>query len=97
MRVREHKPSAWFLLETDQGLILDVNCSHTVFDYSFAIVLNAAERERYAEEGTPYLDRLAESIAGSAPIAKGSKSIFKARKVSEQCSEQVDAAIFHHR
>ena len=82
------------MLDVDHGLTLYVHCGHTVFDDLFAIVPNAAERESYAEQGTPNLDRLAESSDRRVPIAKGSKSIFKARKVSEQCSEQIDAAIF---
>ena len=97
MRVRDYRPNTWFLIEADGGLILDVNCSHTVFSYSFSMILNQAESDHYLEEGADYLDRLAESINSSAPIAKESNSIYASRKLDDSLSKSITEAIANWR
>jgi hypothetical protein len=93
MRVLEHQPNAWFLIEDECGFILDVNCNHSYFSYSFSMILNQGEQDRYVEDGVDYLDRLADSINCSAPIAAASNSIYKARKLDDSYSDKITAAI----
>ncbi len=93
MRVLEHQPNAWFLLEDDCELILDVNCNHSFISYSFSMALNQSEHDQYAEAGVVYLTRLADSINDSAPIAVASDSIYKPRKLDDSYSNKITAAI----
>lgn len=93
MRVLHNRPHAWFLLEDGNELILDVNCNYSFVGYSFAMLLNQRERNRFREEGTEFIDDLADQINQSAPIAIASTSKFKSRKVEDSFTEQISAAI----
>lgn len=81
MQVIDHQPHAWFLLEDDNGLLLDVECHHGAVSCSVLIRLNEEELAEYRREGHAYLDRLAQAIHYSAPILAISTSPYKARKL----------------
>ena len=84
MEVVATSPHAWFLFKEADALFLDVECNHSAFGYSWMIELNEYEFERYASEGSSFLDQLAQSIQFSAPVVKDSKSPYKKRDVSKQ-------------
>jgi hypothetical protein len=82
MKVVDQEPHAWFLLEDDGALYLDVHCSHSAIDYSVLIALDPAERSAYESGGHAYLDQLAYGIHYSAPGVRGSASPFKDRNLA---------------
>ncbi|SHN03570.1 hypothetical protein [Phytopseudomonas punonensis] len=81
MQVIDHQPHAWFLLEDDSGLLLDLECHHSAVSCSVLIRLNEEELAEYRRDGHAYLDRLAQAIHHSAPILAISTSPYKARKL----------------
>jgi hypothetical protein len=82
VKVLDHEPSAWFLLEEDGTLYLDAHCSHGPVDYDVLVALNPMEASAYKNEGRAYLDQLAYDIHYSAPGAIGSTSPFKSRNLA---------------
>jgi hypothetical protein len=82
VKVLDHEPHAWFLIEDEGTLYLDAYCSLSVFDYSVLIALDADETSAYRAEGRPYLDALAERIHNSAPAAASSTSPYRSRNLS---------------
>ncbi|MEO9338443.1 hypothetical protein ABFT80_13455 [Mesorhizobium sp. SB112] len=82
MKILDHQEHAWFLLEEDGQLYLDAFCSHSFFDYTVLISLNADEAAAYRKIGRTYLDRLAHDIHYSAPAVTGSKSPYKHRNLT---------------
>lgn len=93
MKVIEHEPQLWFLLQDANSLILDVNCEHGAVGYDVLIELNANESSRYESNGRDYLTVLAGVINFSAPGARGSTSPYKERNIQHQRGEEVLAAI----
>lgn len=93
MTVQDFEEASWFLLAADNGLFIDVNCSHGAFGYSVLIELNESEREQYNLFGHSYLDELAEFIRFSAPGIRGSDSPYKDRNASPQIFEAASSAI----
>lgn len=94
MKVLDHEPHAWFLLEDEGTLYLDAHCSFSVFDYSVLIALDANETSAYRAKGRPYLDALAERIHNSAPAAAISTSPYRSRDLKKGPSaEKASAAI----
>lgn len=93
MKVIDHEPCCWFLLEGSKNLLLDVNCSHSFVGYTFLIQLTVEETQKYYQQGRTYLDWLAEDIHNSAPALKGSFSKYKKRNASSQFGRQVQEAI----
>lgn len=89
MRVLDHEPQWWFLLEENGSLFLDANCNHSFVGYSFLLELNAEEHRAYEHEGRKFISRLATEIQDSAPIVKSSTSRFKGRDLSRTHSEKV--------
>jgi hypothetical protein len=81
VKVLDHEPHAWFLLENEGALYLDAHCSLSFFDYSVLIALDPDETSAYRAEGRHYLDKLAERIHDSAPAAVSSTSPYKARNL----------------
>jgi hypothetical protein len=63
MQVLLHTPAAWFLLQHDEALYLDVNCTLSFSSLSVMIELNAEEFARYHSEGRAYIDELANDIS----------------------------------
>lgn len=92
MRVLDHEPQVWFLLEEDKTLYLDANCEHSGVGYSVLIALDDAERAAYAAGGRAYLDQLACNIHYSAPGVIGSSSPFKARNLTIGPSDEAKRA-----
>jgi hypothetical protein len=97
MRVIDHEPQWWFLLEKDGSLFLDANCNHSFVGYDFLVELNEEELRAYELEGRVFISRLATEIQDSAPIVKGSTSRFKARDLSRTHSDQVTKAVANWR
>ena len=82
MKILDHEPYAWFLLEEDGILYLDAHCSHGPVDYDVLVALNPAETSAYRTEGRAYLNQLAYDIHYSAPGVIGSTSPFKPRNLA---------------
>lgn len=93
MRVIDHEPQWWFLLQEDGALFLDANCNHSFVGYDFLLQLNSEEQERYAREGRAFISHLATEIQDSAPIQTISTSRFKGRDLSKTYSDKVTRAI----
>jgi hypothetical protein len=93
MRVVDHEPQWWFLLEENGSLFLDANCNHSFVGYDFLLELNAEEHGVYKHEGREFINRLATEIQDSAPIVKGSTSRFKGRDLSRTYSHKVMKAV----
>lgn len=94
MKVLDHEPHAWFLLEDDGALYLDAHCSFSAFDYSVLIALDTEETSAYAAKGRPYLDQLAQGIHNSAPAAAASTSPYRSRDLKKgPTAERASAAI----
>jgi hypothetical protein len=93
MKVIEHEPQFWFLLQDANSLMLDVNCEHGAVGYDVLIELNVDERSHYENNGRDYLTQLAEAINFSAPGGRGSPSPYKARNIQQQRGEEILAAI----
>lgn len=87
MKIIDQEPQFWFLFEHEEKLMLDVNCNHGAFGYSYMIILSSDEIENYKINGHNYINEIAREIQYSAPVAKGSKSIYKGRDVSKEYSE----------
>jgi hypothetical protein len=93
MRVLDHEPQWWFLLEEDGSLFLDANCNHSFVGYDFLLELSAEEHRAYKHEGREFISRVATEIQDSAPIVKGSTSRFKGRDLSRTHSDKVTKAV----
>ena len=93
MKVVDHEPHSWFLFEENHSLLLDVNCNHSAFGYTYMIKLSPEETIEYKALGNEYLNKLANDIQYSAPILKNSNSIHKGRDVSQKYSKKSLAAI----
>lgn len=93
MKVVDHEPQWWFLLEDEGSLFLDANCNHSFVGYDFLVELSAEEHRAYEQEGRAFISRLATEIQDSAPIVKGSTSRFKGRDLSRTHSDKVTKAV----
>lgn len=93
MRVVDHEPQWWFLLEEEGSLFLDANCNHSAVGYDFLVELSAEERRAYEHGGREFISRLATEIQDTAPIVKGSTSRFKGRDMSRTYSDKVTKAV----
>ncbi|WP_203299231.1 hypothetical protein [Marinobacter sediminum] len=93
MKVVDHEDQMWFLFEYQGALFLDASCNHSFLGYTYMIELNEQELTAYESGGHRYLSELAHDIHYSAPIVKGSNSIYKGRDVTKQYSELVSAAV----
>lgn len=82
MKVLDHEPYRWFLLEDSGGLLLDISCHHSFISYNVLIQLTPDEIQEYRQRGRDYLNWLSEDVHNSAPILKVSKSIYKGRNIS---------------
>ena len=59
MHVVAHHPQAWYLLQVEQSLLLDVPAGTAPMAVPMLIRLTEAEVGRYRETGAAYLDELA--------------------------------------
>ncbi|MDQ2986540.1 MAG: hypothetical protein M3R13_07445 [Armatimonadota bacterium] len=69
MRVVDEGPRAWLLFEREDGLFLDVNCSHSAAGYVVLIHLKPEEEAQYAREGRAFLDRFAQEVQDRGPFS----------------------------
>lgn len=94
MKVLDEQPAGWFLLEDGDGrLYLDVNCSHGAFGYSVLIALDRQETAVFRASGRAYLDRLGDDISYSAPGARGSRSPYRTRDLTQTHGSSVSRAV----
>jgi hypothetical protein len=93
LKVIDHEPYRWFLLEESDDLLLDANCDHSFIGYSYLIQLKPDEIQEYRQRGRDYLHWLSEDIHNSVPILKVSTSIYKGRDLSSLYRERVSEAI----
>jgi hypothetical protein len=93
MRVIDHEPQWWFLLEKKGEFFIDVNCSHSFIGYDVTVKLNSEETTRYKDKGRDFLSWLAEDIHNSVPVLKISHSPYKDRDISKQYSDEITAAV----
>lgn len=97
MRVLDHEPQSWFLLEGDGRLYLDAHCSHSFVDYDFVMALNDDELAMFGKKGRGYLQRLRDDIQYSAPGVAISTSPYKRRNLFHGVGAEVREAVkaFH--
>ncbi|QDH73059.1 hypothetical protein [Brevundimonas sp. M20] len=92
MRVLDHAPASWFLLEEGQRLYLDVNCNHHIVGHTVLIPLDSEELGRFRSEGRLFLDELSADIqqsgAGVLPT-----SPYTARDLTRTLGEDVMRAV----
>ncbi|UPG88171.1 hypothetical protein L2Y96_12150 [Luteibacter aegosomaticola] len=93
MQVIDHEPSAWFLFSEDDQLFLDVSCNNGPVGYSVLIPLDANEHAKFQAGGHEYVDQLANRIRESAPLVRGSMSVYSERDVSRLRGEHVLTAV----
>ena len=93
MKVIASKERFWFLVEDEDKLYLDVNCSMSFIGYSWTIELNKEEKANFQSKGDSYIDELAYEINDTIPIKEDSDSKFKSRKVSQEIEEKITEAI----
>ncbi len=92
MKVIDHEPQSWFLLDDGGVLYLDAHCSHSAFDYSVLIALNSVETSAFAAKGRAYLKELAHDIHYSAPAILGNTSPFRSRNLTGSRGEESERA-----
>ena len=93
MKVVDHAPHHWFLLDDAGVLLLDANCSHGAVGYDFLVALTPEETAEYRRQGREYLGRLATAIHDSVPIAAATASAYRGRNLAATHGERVMAAI----
>jgi hypothetical protein len=93
MKVVDHQPQSWFLLEEDGDLFIDVNCSHSFIGYGYLIQLNDEEKSIYECSGRAYIDWLSQDIHNSVPILIASTSKYKTRKATSDIEIKAHEAI----
>jgi len=93
VKILDHEPYRWFLLEESGNLLLDANCNHSIIGYDFLIQLTPEEIQEYRQRGRDYLNWLSEDIHNSAPILEVSTSVYKGRDLSPLLRERVSDAI----
>lgn len=93
MEVVDHAPHAWFLLRDHDELFFDVNCSQDAFGFSFLLRLTAQERADYELRGRDALDDLARAVQDSAPMARGTTSLYRFRDLTHLRGDEVSEAI----
>ncbi|HVJ37201.1 MAG TPA: hypothetical protein VM687_05290 [Stenotrophomonas sp.] len=93
MKVLDHEPHCWFLLEDGGHLLLDANCSHSFISYSYLILMTPAEILQYRQRGRDYLTWLAGDIHNGVPILQASTSPYKYRDLTRSRGDEVTQAI----
>jgi hypothetical protein len=93
VKVIDHEPQLWFLLQDADKLLFDVGCEHGAVGYSVLIELTPTEAHSYENEGHDYLMGLSEAIQNSAPGVRGSLSPYKDRNIQSVRGQEVLAAV----
>ena len=83
----------WILLRNSEELLLDVNCNHSAFGYSFLMKLNSSERADYENKGREFLTELAGRIQYSAPGIRGSSSPYTSRDLTSEFGAAISKAV----
>lgn len=97
MRVVDHEPHAWFLLEHEGALLLDAHVSWSAFTFTFVMALDDDERAAYETHGHDYLTQLAAAVQDSAPMSPDHGSPYADRNVADEHGQAVHAAVLHWR
>jgi len=93
MKIIDHEPQSWFLLEDAGALFLDGNYNHSFVGYDWMIQLNRDEVDQYRERGREFINRLAEDVQNSVPILKASTSSYETRRVPQELYDKASASI----
>lgn len=89
MELVAEKQWAWHLFRDDNRFFLKTNCSAGSLGYSWTIELSQAEVEQYAQQGEKFISQLAEVIYNSVPVARETKSSYKARSVPKEIEQKM--------
>ena len=87
MKVIDHKKLGWFLLEDEEGLYLDVNCSHSALSYDMLIKLDENEKSEFIEKGRNFINEL------SNEIQEHGMTKYKNRNISKKLGKKSYEAI----
>jgi hypothetical protein len=93
MKVVDHEPRTWFLLEETGALFLDGNYNHSFIGYDWMIQLNADEMAWYRQRGREFISWLAADIQNSVPLLQMSNSRYNARRVPSALYDKASSAI----
>lgn len=93
MKVVDHEPQTWFLLEDAGALFLDGNYNHSFLGYDWMIQLSPDELDQYRQRGREFINWLAADVQSSVPILEASSSSYKPRRVKAELYNQASAAI----
>ncbi len=93
IEVIDLESQSWILFRNAETLLLDVNCSHSAFGYSFLMELNGEEVDDYERRGREALNELADRIQYSAPMVRGSRSPYTGRALSREWGEATSKAL----
>ena len=93
MKVVDHEPQIWFLLEDGGAHFLDGNYNHSFLGYDWMIQLSDHEMQQYRQRGREFIAWLTEDIQNSAPVLRISESCYKTRRVPNYVYERASAAI----
>ncbi|QHT57246.1 hypothetical protein GXP71_14955 [Cellulomonas sp. H30R-01] len=93
MKVVDHEPSSWFLLESDGSLLLDVHVNQGPVSGSLLVALTDGEQDAYEHQGRTALTRLAARVQDSAPLAAASTSPYRSRDLTRVLGADVTAAV----
>jgi len=93
MKVLDHAPHRWFLLDHAGALFLDTNCSNGAVAFDVLVELRADEAALFRERGRGYLDQLSDAVDNDAPRLASGGSPYAGRDLSAVHRERVDAAI----
>jgi hypothetical protein len=88
MHVLAHEPHAWFLLESNGQLFLDVNCSHSAFSYPMLIELLPTEAAEYYVHGNSAIRSLSSRVQFS-----GLSEEMQSRNLTKELGDEVTEAI----
>jgi hypothetical protein len=93
MKVIDHEPQTWFLLDDSGKLLLLAFCDYSFVSYEVLLALSPDEQSIFKERGHEYLNWLAQDINNSVPALKVSTSQYKARAQSPSRREAANSAI----
>ena len=86
MKVIDHEPHDWFLLESADRLYLDARVSRSAVEWSVLVELTPQERQEYRALGKAYLHQLAARIDNYA-------AAYADRNLAQRLGDEVMLAI----
>lgn len=93
MRVLDHEPGLWFLVEDGDDLLVDGNYSNSFFGYAYPIRLAPEEAKAYRREGRGAIHALVAQIQHSVPVSPRSSSPFLGRRLDADTTSRMHKAI----